>query len=297
MEEMSDKVFNLYGNRKELFSNKKFMLEIIKIDPRYIIYDNSNSDEVYLEFTKLMSNYISANGNDIEYSNYYIKLLDKVADEIKNPKEGTNDLYKIPHEFLYEEIRNSILLGLINNNMYMDKFSVYFELDLKYSKEYGMLLEELYRDTSAALYFAGANSHDEIFREGYQINYGGWIDRNLWNAHAVDSGFLDLLYPGKYGRDETIFARIPVEDKMILGSNGDVARFGKDGESSYTERTYLLPKYIIGSAKMICGKAVFIKNDVPINERVQYKNVGEALRTESNYEDTLHEFDKKNHSY
>ena len=297
MESKSDEIYNLYSSRKELFSNKEFILEILKIDPRYIIYDNTNSDEVYLEFTKLMANYININGSDTEYNNYYINLLNKVSDEINNPKEGNSELYKIPHEFLYEAIRNSILLGLINNDMYMDKFSTYFELDLKYSKKYGMLLEELYRDTSAKLYFAGANSHEEIFREGYQVNYAGWIDRNFWNAHSVDSGFLGILYPGKYGRDETIFARVQVDDKMILGSNGDVARFGKMGEDNYTERTYLLPRYIIGSAKMINGEAVFIKNDVQSDEQVHYKNIGEGLETAKNYDDILFELVSKNRGH
>ncbi len=289
MEKISDEVFNLYNNRRELFSNKEFMLEMLKIDPRFIIYDGTDDNDVYLEFTRLMSEFISKNGSDSEYNNYYIGLLANVANEISNPREGSKDLYKIPHEFLYEQIRNSILLELMNDDMYVDKFSAYFELDLKYPKEYGETLEKLYRDASANLYFAGANSHEEIFREGYQINYAGWIDRNFWNAHDIASGFLAILYPGKYGREETIFASIPKDDKLVLGSNGEVSRFGKIGEEKYAERTYLLPEYIIGSTRMVDGEAKFINNDIPLSERVQYENIGECLETAKYYDDAIHE--------
>ena len=297
MGKISDEIFNLYNNRRELFSNKEFMLELLKIDPRYIIYDKTNDKDIYLEFVGRMGEYVTKYGSDPQYNERFVMFLEKISEELNNPKVGDESLYKIPHEFLYEEIRNSVLTGIMDDHIYESSFLSYFELDLKYPKEYGETLEALYRDDSANLYYAGANSHDKIFREGYQINYGGWIERNFWNAHSVSSGFLSILYPGKYGREETIFARIPKGDTMILGSNGEVGKYGTTEGMRYTIRTYLLPKYIIGSAKKEQGVAKFIPNDVPAYEQASYANVGEAVQTTEYYDAVLKEINDKKHAY
>lgn len=291
IEKMQDRdtiIYTLYKERIELFKNPIFMESLIENDPKYIIYDMTNQDEVYNVFARKI---LSIYGD--EMSEYDKEQYNVLISELDNPRIPEDGKYKIPHMFLFEGIKKNIMNNLNNNQkVFSDiSFGGYFSNDCKYPLSYGKKIEELYLNNSNYLYYAGINDPNDAFLEGYQVNYGTDLSRNFWEAHTINGDFSSLLFPGKYGRNYTIFAAVPKDAKNILGSDGGVGQYGETIDFETEKRhTYLLPEYIVGAAGIKNGEAIFIENPLKLDERKKYANYGEADVNSFKYsDDTLSE--------
>lgn len=304
MNNIDNVVYLLYNEKPELFNNVLFMKELIMVDLKYIVYDKTNNEELYKEFANEMIKFvknnetISNNNKDIQIEQLQLEQLHFLIEELNNPKKPVDGTYKIPHEFLFELVRNQILCGIVNNSDMVSElqFSYYFLNDCKYTLSYGKKLEELYLNPNINLYYAGTDNSEIIFKEGYQINYGGDLSRNFWDAHAFECGFTSILPVGGYGRDEKIFAAVPKDAKNILGSDGEVGRYGMYSDYGYEFHTYLRPEYIIGCNRYVDGEAVFVENPIPIDERCKYKNYGDAYISSSDFIHTDRAISEMNNS-
>ena len=276
-------MYALYKERTDLFKNPTFMTSLIEVDPKYIIYDMTNEDKVYKAFAEKVLSVYSDKMSDNHKGEYNMFIS-----EMDNPRIPEEGKYKIPHMFLFDEIK-SYIIGYLNdhkNPFPQLQFSDYFIRDCKYPLSYGKKIEELYLDNSSYLYYAGISNPNNAFLEGYQVNYGKDLSKNFWEAHAVKESFPSLLVPGKYGRDYTIFALVPKDAKDILGSDGGIGQYGEEKDYKVEERhTYLLPEYIVGASGKKNGEVVFIENPLKMNERKKYANHGEASVGSFKYSD------------
>lgn len=96
---------------EEFASDEEFMKKAISENKELIVYDKTNSDEIYTEYLSgLKKDMIEAKKMDEQgiYSESIeasIQNIDRMIEEIKTPKSPEEGKYKIPHEFLYESIR------------------------------------------------------------------------------------------------------------------------------------------------------------------------------------------------
>lgn len=270
-------------NNPELLKNSKFIEELLKINPFYIIYDKSNDPNLYLNlFNKLFeinekSNYIA------EIKENRKKILISLIEELQTPKEVQDEKYKIPHKFIFDGIRKRLFRDYINSRdteniendtKYEDILDVaisvmisYINKDGIYMKEFGETIEKMFEDEK--YYYGRADAFPEtlnaILQNGYELNYGV-IDGNFYINNELDIfHFLGATKPGggyRPGRDIQIIAMIPknpTNEEQIFGTDN-------------TGQMYLLPKYIAGyiEPKENQENATFTKNPILKNERKQY---------------------------
>lgn len=91
-----------------LGKNIEFMKEAIRSNLEFIEYDKTNDKELYKEAIQLRMEMLkekewSSVSVDIE-----LEKLEELIREIDFPKEVLDSKYKVPHEFMFEEIRNNI---------------------------------------------------------------------------------------------------------------------------------------------------------------------------------------------
>ena len=284
----NDKIIEkLYAENKELFANPEFMESLVKLDYRNIVYDLTDNDKVYDE-------YVSQLLNKIDKEDYYFQKLIMLKQELDNPRQPEEGMYKIPHKFLFESLRkkvyyNSFEYGHKVNKAFdindyipcdldpyaessdKDYISRYLFNDCKHSLEYGKQMEELYSNPNNYLLIASCNPgyHDKIFEEGYMINpqYSGNIYRNFWDVHGNKGSFLNLFKETAWGRSEIVYVTIPKNEEKILGSDGNILDLHSE------LGTYLLPEFVYGVSVTENGKKKLIKNDIPLDNRKKYKNV------------------------
>lgn len=296
-------VYALYNKKPKLFEDVVFMKKLIMINLKYIIYDKTNNEELYKVFANEVLKFLKDNKKLLDEKaerelgsgasiNSLISQYQMLIEELNNPKMPADGIYKIPHKFLFELVRNEVLQNIHNNYRYkLSIFDInlysYFGNDCNFSLSYGKKLEELYLNPDVILYTAGAtiDAVEKIFQEGYQVNYSGCLDANFYDPRDVGLGFMSMLPVGAYGRSDKIFAVIPKNAKNILGSDGEVGRYSNDPSEWRDARTYLRPEYIVGCNRYVNGEAVFIENNIPIEERKKYKNYGDGDASEFTYVD------------
>lgn len=279
---------SIYASNPELFKDPRFMMELIKDNPKYIIYDLSDDDNLYLIYIDIINEHLMSKNMPEYIASFFTDKLNKLLNEINSPQKPANGYYKIPHKYLFEGIRKSIIL---EKDIY-DVIDSYFEYDCKRTEEFGKTIEKLYLDDTIDLYFSGVFPEymKTIFYEGYQINYGGVLSRNFWNAHDVKKNFMSLLETIGHYRDGIVFAAVPKGDTQILGSDGIVGFYDVEtpNGNNYEYLTYLLPQYIVGYTTESEDGATFTFNDVPISDRRVYANYGPAdLSGYSSYDSLL----------
>lgn len=282
-------VVYLINKYDELCYNEEFMKEIISLKPSNIKYDKTNSETLYRIYASKKIDEINSKVSDNLGRRYFQKPFMEILQELNNPKTVDKDKYKIPHEYLFEEIRDtedrqtyspiytiydsqiaSVLNIAVDENY---KLSLkepinffhysYFELDGSYNYEYGEKIEQLYTDKNNYLAIHGTNADSEsinaVLENGLAYNrceigattYFQKVNNNLdLTFKATLINFLSYTYKG----NKNILLSFPRDafDKDIPAKI-----WGKnEGDNDY----YVLPKYILGYVDIVGDNRTFIKN-------------------------------------
>ena len=240
-----------YGIKKliesdpSILENEDVMIDLILRNIEYICLDRTNSSKVYWvlvnEVSKIYKDKIDElkgerqdlfkkmdgldesqkeiKNNEIAelsrgihiYEDYY-NALRYIFDELRNPKEQIPGKYKIPHEFLFEAIRKSILkhkqdkksqIYSVNPSSKIYMFDNIASVCLNYIKEdnklplsFGKKIESLYTDKNSDLYihFIQKVSEDlvkRIFKDGLYLRgeYNKDLNRTTIAQYQTESNF------------------------------------------------------------------------------------------------------------
>ena len=269
--------------------NSEFMKDLINQDLRYIEYDKSNNEEVYIKYLEGIIKKLEDEKNKQCTNKFLIDIPLKTAKdlilELKNPKEVEEGKYKIPRRFLFESLRRTSKKDLenIESSKAIDILSCgreYLREDGKYSQEYGKKLELLYEDEHKILYqhIINGSEHfknreeiihikDKIFVEGVHSSmqengYNTSLEKTAHGSYEEDISFVDFLVPSY-----KILITIP---KNVLNRNYEVQVWGSDEQVTNREHQYhILPEYIYGYVDP--DKEEIEENTIPLKERKKYK--------------------------
>lgn len=311
------KLFELKPN---LLENEDFVIDLINRDYNYVIYDKTNSPKVYerlfqiwIELSKKKLEGVpefdiyrevvdgkvvnETRTHNQEYSNLTsnIEMLNKLIEELKNPRQPEPGKYKIPHKYLFESIRKRVFNDICDKTDSNSLVESYLELDCSASLEFGKMIEKLYNDENSTLYghqiWAGTGSKidaiESIFYEGLQMNYDNDMTRTTVSSK---SSFVDLGYFLQH-TSPLILLSIPNDKAELFGCNDK-----QDDYNPYKSpiRTYLLPEFVIGAVNGKDGLAEleteFIKNDIPVDKRKKYEYYSTTKGNYSNFEEQLSSF-------
>ena len=114
----------------EMLKDKKIMLDLLNENINYISLDKTNDDKVYI---KCLENLLQDERITSERDK---KIIEDCIKEIKNPKKPEEGKYKIPHKYLYEQIKISFSLIEEENIYNIFAYKNYLETDCQINKEY-----------------------------------------------------------------------------------------------------------------------------------------------------------------
>lgn len=276
-----------------LLKSKSFIAEITEYNPLYIIFDKTDDSEIYKKFLISIQNELSQLPQEY-FQAYNLNIIkeniSQILEELSHPKKVDDDKYKIPHRFLFDEIRKKIIdvcntLSLSTEEVSVEKMLIksftqslsYFDDDGMYSKKYGETIEKLFSDDNYYLGRADVseNNIDEIMHNGYILNYNSNISANFFINS--DHSFFKYLEASKIGsgyrpgRDYTVIVLIPkypTESDEIIVSNE------REFENTYKKynNQFLNPKFIIGyiPPNNDKGQFKFVDNPYSVEQRTKY---------------------------
>lgn len=277
----------------DVFEDKKFILELVNIDANLIKYDETNDPEIYKIALKLKRDFFEENITEEDrwtFSNkkFLLKNIDEIIKELENPKEAPEGRYKIPKNILFQIIKENI----VDPDWLESVLSEYFEIDCNYPKEYCERIEKLYYDDKNVLirheidnsYAMSVenieDTRDIIFTEGLRgYRSSGRENRlsattvaNMPYMDANESNLIERIKPATifdfFTATSSIFISVPKE--MVTR---ELPIWYSNYPEVDTEHHGFIPaKYVVGytnNPKDIKDK-VFIDNDVPLSDRVEY---------------------------
>lgn len=266
-------------------NNKDFMLKAVEESFKYIIYDKTNSDELYLKILPDFIRYVDENEKG-SYSNNCEVLLDYIH-ELQEPKVVEEGKYKIPHKFMFEEIKK--YLTNLNTNF------KYTELDGKLSTSFGQEMQSLYEDNE---YFLGLHSTKSDDQLEYKIFYQG-LKNSMQNADNM------LNRTVMFGNDLTFtkalnyaaYAIFPVDERnqnytnfilkipySALNNNNPLPIWCSNNYDG--SENYLNPEYVYGMYHLRDGvDREIIHNN--LQEKFQYK----YLKTDESVDKQVYEME------
>ena len=266
-------------------NNKDIMLKAVEESFKYILYDRTNSDELYLKILPDFIKYVERNEKGTISNNCEI-LLEYIL-ELKEPKAVEKGKYKIPHRFMFEEIKKY----LINS----DTVFKYTDLDGKLSVDFGEEMEKLYEDKECFMGLHSTKSDDDI---EHRVFYQG-LRNSMQNADNT------LNRTVMYGNNLTFtkalnyaaYSIFPVEERnqnytnFILKipysalNNADPLPIWCSNNYGGSEN-YLNPEYVYGMYHLRDGTdRTIIHND--LHEKAQYK----YLKTDESVVKQVYEID------
>jgi len=269
-EQIKDKkiaIKKLVLTQPELLKDKKFMLDLLDEKINYISIDKTNDDEVYLKCLELLKDDKRITSEKDK------KIIKDCIKEIKHPKKEKKGKYKIPHKYLYEQIRISFSSNEEDNNIYnIFAYKNYLETDCTISKDFGEKIEELYEDENNYLLIHSIDNSfimmpdeecekikEQIFKEGLKSvsSKPNMLKYTTIGNYQKRGHFLEFLRPGR-----RIVISIP---KEYIKENGPI--WGYDEEEVQEDGGYILPEYIIGYIE----NEELIENKLLQFERKEYK--------------------------
>ena len=289
VEELRRKIRDLADEKKsielilqsnpKLASNKEFMQEATQVDYRLLKYDRTNNLNLYLDALNSIK-CSSTIKNDFErrYGKYKIgfeEFIDKIQEELQNPKQVDDDKYKIPTKYLFEAIRNGFSVG---EKMYLfNNINSYFLLNGAVSKETGVKIQSLYENKE--IYLLKHEIHHSRKEENHQtankICFEG-LRSSQQDAGCINN--LERTTIGNYQKGITLFNFLPWPDdnndhilfcipRDIIDNNKKI--WGAEvPEVSEGANSYILPQYVLG---FINGDGQICYNPVDVKDRKKYR--------------------------
>ena len=258
-----------------------------------IVYDKENADVLYDKYIDKVINSMKQSRDYKEYGNLKVEIneLEKVKNEIYQPKEVEEGKYKIPHKYLFEALRMGANIcredGHYRDSMDADDYRKlingsktlgigtcnnvmsYLEVDGKLPKEYGEEMAKLYDSKDYYVlqhkYDERRNIKEEVYRNGKINSTRHEAERN--NLSCTTTGnynksmsFQELL--SSSGGTSKIIMKIP---KKAFEKDNDIPVWGAEEPNG---NGYILPDYVIGS---IDSKGDFEKNYILESDRKKYQ--------------------------
>ena len=252
-------------------NNKEYMLKAVEEDFKYIIYDKTNDDELYLKILPDFIKYVETNEKNNISNNS--KVLLEYIHELKEPKVVEEGKYKIPHKYMFEEIKRY----LVNSETPFK----YTELDGKLNFDFGNEMESIYEDEEYFLGLHSSKSNDEleqkIFYQGLRnsmqnanntLNRTVMYGNSLTFTKALNYAAYAILPVDERNQDYTNFIlKIPykafdINDPLPIWCSNN-----RDGSDNY-----LNPDYVYGMYHLRDGvDRYIIHND--LQEKASYKYI------------------------
>lgn len=263
--------------RQDLLKNEAFMLELVAYNERYIMYDRTNSDVVYIEALKKIF-------ENPKYGATMDESFQLILSELSNPKKHSDSKYKIPHKFLFEALKCNLASFYRNQGKKSLSTGFLFEYlvtDGQLDKEDGEKLANIYENEENMLLYCRTSSSniDDIFKDGLFVTYGKELWYNFWFRGANGCSLMNII---KYASNFSVpIISIPKTATEIVGSNGEIFAQNALRGDFRGLKSFLLPQYIVGALrKKTDGSGLeFVKNYVPIAERTKYPNNTNDVKT------------------
>lgn len=260
-----------------VLENQEFMIDLVNYNPRAIIYDRTNSDQVFIAFfqkaLEIAEQYYEQVKDDQDESkkvNSSISTIRSMLEELNNPNSVPRNL---PHFYLYEAIKKSahdildkgqndyICISLTAENNSFEFNEVNNKLDDAFIKR----IADLYNDENSTLYFHETHitssqryCHQNVFRQGLRLRkeYGNDLSRTMVSQNDIG---LMRICGNILNNWESIIVSIPKDEAAI----GIVPSEGNN---------MILPQYVVGAMlnNKKTGEIIWVENDVPVSERVTY---------------------------
>lgn len=240
-----------------LCKEKEFMLELIQENILNIIYDKSNDINLYINFFQIIL-------ETIDISDYDRNIIMKIIDELKNPSPSVDGKYNIPIKYMFEIIRNNIIMEQTshkkNNNInniigsLVSGCQRYMDLNNILPISYGEELQKLWEDDSVRIGVHGFGTFsvsESIFKKGLRCSqqFIGHLDLKYTSIVKNYNGlsFVTLLdYNTAIGSHYIVFA-LP---ESCFDSENKEPIWGSHNPTVCGEE-YILPKYIIGVVRAL----------------------------------------------
>ncbi len=250
-----------------LGKNAEFMKKAIRSNLEFIKYDKTNDEELYKEAIQMRIKMVK--GKDDILVDIELEKLEELKREIDSPKKVMEGKYKVPHKFMFEEIRNNASSNKLGGYWYST-------VDGVYDKEFGEELEKLYENPNLMIGVHGMDENDnresDIFSKGLRNSMQmADVALNRTVAFGKQLTFTKLLnYRLPHNGLESETAIILTLPKAALDPKNPVPIWGSmEKTGSYN---YILPKYIYGlyHSKKDGGNRSIIKNNSKQQEQYKY---------------------------
>lgn len=253
--------------------NIEFMRKATRENSKFIMFDKTDDEELYKE---VIEKKIEELEKQLEKTDDYdweaeseLETLREYKQELESPKKVEEGKYKVPHKFMFEEIRN--------NEAYGQKDYWYTKVDGVYDKEFGEELESLYERPDIILGIHGLVENEDIenniFRQGLRNSMQDAdtaLDRTV--AFGESLTFTKVLnYRIPYNGVEPESAIILTLPKATFDREKPIPVWGSNEKTG--SNNYVLPKYIYGlyHSKSDGAHRRIIRNNVKEDEREKYK--------------------------
>ena len=242
-------LLNQIEENPDLAREVDFMEKALDVDTKFICLDQTGSEELYKKYVNLKMQKLPQNSVTLSLEQrIQLSSLEKVLNELNNPKEAKQGKFKIPHKYLFELIRD---IEVQPDSSKFINFDIYFLLDGNFPKEYGEGLQELYDDPDYVLGMHGSaiatSEINKVLEEGLKATMQGEGPGHL-PSHVAYGRNLRFLSALSFNRNnpnypETVFIlQIP---RQVFDSKNPLPLYGNT-VPILNENAHILPEYMWG---------------------------------------------------
>lgn len=257
--EKEEEILEMIRSNPNLVENVEFMQKAITVNTKFISLDKTNDESLYKLYANLKEKELRSNPTiyNTHSTKKILAELSRVLQEIDSPKKVEAGKYKIPNKYLFELIRDC---EHSPEDVPYD-FSMYFDADGMYDKEFGEGLQELYDDPDYILGMHGTSrviseqDIQKVLAEGLKATTQGMGPGHL-GSHVYYGDNLRFLNALVFNRNspnlpETMFIlKIP---KKVFDKGSPIPLYGSDKERIDSD-AHILPEYMWGYTYRKAGK-------------------------------------------
>lgn len=230
-----------------LCEDVEFMRNAIEVNERFIVYDRTEDDSVYLTYIRRKKESLK---RDEDRNKRLIECFEKIEQELLEPSEVEEGMYKIPHKFLFERIIRSEKDRELPASFDLNQ---YFMLDGRYSKEFGETLQGLYDNPDYIFGIHGTSAIvqkediDRVLSEGLRATTQGRGPGHL-GSHVYYGENIDFIQALSFVRNsvnlaETMFIlQIP---RSVFDGENPTPLYGSNS-MILDQQAHILPEYMYG---------------------------------------------------